>query len=252
MHVFVGQIAFDPLLFTLLLGTTFIAFVLTSTFGIGGPIILIPVLMLRLPAAQAIAVVVPVQLCNNLFMLIMQRRHVQIRVVLMTGLSALPTALIAALFTGYVDARWLKVGVGIIILALLIQRYGLKLQFAMSERGLLGWGALIGTISGFTGNAGPTTALAMRGYGLQGSQLVGTIALLQLALQLVRLPAYIATGVLPSTLWPVAALLSLVAISAVFIGQFLLHRLKGNSFQSLFDIFLLLIALVLLFTAFHP
>ncbi|GAC1405355.1 MAG: hypothetical protein NVSMB49_24640 [Ktedonobacteraceae bacterium] len=251
MHVFVSQIGSDPLLLGLVLGTAFIAFVLTSTFGIGGPIILIPVLMLRLPAAQAIAVVVPVQLCNNLLMLVVQRRHVQVRAALVTGLSALPAALIAALLTRYVDARWLKLGVGAIILALLLHRYGLKLQFAISERGLLGWGALIGTISGFTGNAGPTTALAMKGYGLQGSQLVGTIALLQMALQLVRLPAYIATGLFPATLWSLAALLSVIAMVAVFVGQHLLYRLKGNSFQSLFDILLLLIALWLFFTAFR-
>lgn len=251
MHVFVSQIGSDPLLLGLLLGTAFIAFVLTSTFGIGGPIILIPVLMLRLSAAQAIAVVVPVQLCNNLLVLVVQRQHVQVRAALVTGLSALPAALIAALLTRYVDARWLKLGVGAIILALLLHQYGLKLQFAISERGLLGWGALIGTISGFTGNAGPTTALAMKGYGLQGGQLVGTIALLQMALQLVRLPIYIATGLFPATLWSLAALLSVIAMVAVFVGQHLLYRLKSNSFQSLFDILLLLIALWLFFTAFR-
>ena len=246
-----SQMSSDPLLLGLLLGTAFIAFVLASTFGIGGPIILIPVLMLRLPAAQAIALVVPVQLCNNLLMLGVQRRHVQLRAALMTGLSAVPAALIAALLTPYLDARWLKFGIGVIILAILLHRYGLKLHFTISERRLLGWGALIGTISGFTGNAGPITALAMKGYGLRGGQLLGTIALLQMALQLVRLPTYIATGQFPAPFWWLAALLAVIAMSAVFVGQHLLHRLPGNAFQSLFDSLLLLIALWLLFTAFH-
>lgn len=251
MQVIAGLMGSNLLLLGLMMGTAFIAFVLASTFGMGGPIILIPVLMLRLPAAQAIAVAVPVQLCNNILMLIVHRRHVQVRTALLIGASALPAALIAALFTGHVDARWLKLGVGVIILAILLQRYGLKLQFTISERGLLGWGALIGAISGFTGNAGPTTALAMKGHGLQSGQLVGTIALLQMTLQLVRLPTYIVMGLFPTALWSLAALLSVIAMVAVFVGLHLLSRMKGQSFQSLFDLLLLFIALWLFFTAFR-
>lgn len=241
---FFGGIPPDVLLFYIL--AAFIAFVVASTFGIGGPIILMPALMLRLPPAQAVAVVVPIMIFNNLLKLWVFRRGVQWRAALLTGVSALPAAFMAALFTSRVNANVLKAGIGLLIVIALLRQYLFKHQLQVSERGLTGWGVIIGGISGFAGAAGPPTAVALKGYGLASARFVGTVAVLQLGLQFVRLPTYISTGIFPADLWPLALLLSLVSLTAVLVGRHLIQRMQVQTFRWLLDAVLLLLAIWLI------
>jgi len=236
----------DPVWLVYYLLITFGAFVVASTLGIGGPLILIPALMIRMPPAQAVAVVAPIMLVNGLLKLWVFRECLDLRAAGLTCLSALPVALVAAAFTGRVDARLLRIGIGVIILVVLALRYGYQISPVVRERGLLGWGALIGAIGGFVGTAGPLLALSIHGYGLSRQRFVATVAAAQAAIQLVRLPTYLGTSTLPLGLLPLALLLATVAASAVFVARALLARMQVAQFQRLLDGFLLLIAVWLI------
>ncbi len=234
-----------PWLFLFVLAA-FLAFVVASTFGIGGPILLLPVLMLRLPAAQAVAMIAPIMLFNNLLKLWLFRQHIQVKVALLTGLSALPAALLAAFFTGRVDARLLQGGIALIIVASLLRQYVFRKTVTVGHRGLVGWGVIIGGISGFAGSAGPPTAVAIKGHGLIQKQFVGTVALLQFALQLIKIPAYLSTGVFPAELWLLTLLLSAVAVVAVLVGWRLIQTMALRTYRLSLDGLLLLTAVWLM------
>ena len=220
----------------------FLAFVVASTFGIGGPILLLPILMLRLPPAQAIAMIAPIMLFNNLLKLWLFRQHIQVKVALLTGLTALPAALLAASFTGRVDARFLQGGIALIIVASLLRQYAFREELKVGNRGLVGWGVIIGGISGFAGSAGPPTAVAIKGYGLMQKRFVGTVALLQFALQLIKIPAYVHAGIFPAELWLLTLLLSAVAVVAVLFGWQLIQKMQIHTYRLSLDGLLLLIA----------
>lgn len=220
----------------------FFAFVVASTFGIGGPILLLPILMLRLPPAQAIAMIAPIMLFNNLLKLWLFRQYIQVKVALLTGLTALPAALLAATFTGRVDARYLQGGIALIIVASLLRQYAFREELKVSNRGLVGWGVIIGGISGFAGSAGPPTAVAIKGHGLMKKQFVGTVALLQFALQLIKIPTYVRTGIFPTELWLLTLLLSAVAVVAVLFGWQLIQKMQVHTYRLSLDGLLLLIA----------
>jgi hypothetical protein len=202
--------------------------------------------MLGLPPAQAVAVVAPIMVVNGLSKLWVFRASVQYRSAGLVCLTALPIAWIAAFYTGSVDARLLRIGIGLIILGVLLLRYGLRVRMHVAERGLVGWGAPIGAVGGFVGTAGPLLAVAFHGHGLAPARFVGTVALVQVAIQLVRLPTYVGTDTLPVDLLPLALLLSLVASTAVLMARWLLVRIPPLLFQRLLDAFLLLIALWLM------
>lgn len=224
----------------------FAAFLVASTFGIGGPLILVPLLLMRFEPAQAVALVAPVMLANNLGRLALYHDRVRLAPVLAAGVSALPAAVLAGLFTGLVSGRLLKLVIALfIILAVSLPRL-LRRELRVGSRALVGWGGVIGLVAGFSGTAGPPMAIAMKGQGLTGVSFVATVALLQLGLQVVRIPTYASTGVFPSSLWPVALVMSLGALASVFVARPIVERLAPARFRQLLDLLLLVIAAYLL------
>lgn len=233
----------------LLAAAAFAAFLVASTFGIGGPLILLPVLMSVFEPAQAVALVAPVMLCNNIGRMWLYRRDIQLAPALIAGLGALPAALFASLFTGLVPGRALTVAIaGFIVIAVLVPRLARR-QLRVGRRGLVGWGTAIGLVAGLSGTAGPPMAVAMKGYGLLGVSFVATVAVLQFGLQLVRIPTYLSTGVFPIELLPLAAIMSVAAAASVFAARPILRRLEPARFRRLLDGLLLVIAIYLVFRA---
>ena len=224
----------------------FVAFIVASTLGVGGPLILTPALLLVLPPAQAVAVIVPVMIFNNLLKIAFFRPHIQTRTMRLAGIGALPAAAIAAFFTSQVEADLLRVGIAFFILAALFLQYRGQHTLHVPANRLPIWGSIAGAISGLTGTAGPVMAVMFKGHGLTKQDFVATAALLQLSLQFIRLPAYVATGIFPPSLWPLASLLSVMAVTAVFVARHLLQQMPTHTFRTLLDLLLLLTALWLI------
>jgi uncharacterized membrane protein YfcA len=220
----------------------FFGFVVSATFGIGGVVLLIPMLSLALPPAQAVALSAPVMLVNNLGKSLVYRRHVDRRALFYTSALALPAAFVAALWTVDVDDRALLLGVAALILVTLWVERVRETPVRMSPRGLLWWGLVTGGISGLCGAAGPPTAIGLRGYGLTKDAFVGTVSVFAVFLQLFKMPAYVATDVLPARMMPLAAVLAGAAVVAVRVGPRLLSRVPPAVFRNVVDGILLVSA----------
>ncbi|MCG8425537.1 MAG: sulfite exporter TauE/SafE family protein [Proteobacteria bacterium] len=230
----------------------FAAFLVASTVGIGGPLILIPILLSELSPAAAVAIVAPVMLFNNMAKLGLYRGHIRLGPALTMAASALPAAVFASLFTGVVEGRVLRLIIALFIVLAVAVPWLARRELHVGRRGLVGWGAIVGAVAGFSGTAGPPMALAMKGHGLAGFPFVATVAVVQLALQTVRVPTYLTTGVFPIELWPLASIMSLAAAVSVLAARPLLRHLNPKRFRYLLDGFLLLIATYLtLGTVFH-
>ncbi|MDP2343827.1 MAG: sulfite exporter TauE/SafE family protein [Deltaproteobacteria bacterium] len=225
----------------------FFGFVVSATFGIGGVVLLIPLLSMVLPPAQAVAVSAPVMLVNNLGKTWVYRRHVDKRALFLVSALAVPTAFVAALFTSSVDDRVILLGVAcLILLSLVVERARARVtQF--SDRALLFWGLVTGVISGLCGAAGPPTAIGLKGYGLTRERFVATVAVFAVLLQLAKVPAYLATDLLPARMWPLCALLGVTAVVAVAVGPRLLRRVPEETFKHVVDGLLVVSAAWLIF-----
>ncbi len=220
----------------------FFGFVVSATFGIGGVVLLIPMLSQVLPPAQAVAVSAPVMLVNNLGKTWVYRRHVDRRALLLVAALAVPTAFVAALFTAHLDDRVILLSVaGLILLSVVVERARAR-PTRFSDGALLLWGLVTGAISGLCGAAGPPTAIGLRGYGLTRESFVATVAVFAVLLQLAKLPAYLVTDVLPQRLWPLCALLGVTAAVAVAVGPPLLRRVPEVAFKHGVDALLVISA----------
>ncbi len=208
---------------------------------------MLPLLAQVVPASAAIALATPVMLVNNLGKLVVLRGALDRAFLGRTMIGAIPGAAAGALLVGVVPEAALRRAIGAFMIGyvgweIVRRRDADPAAPAMTGRlGAAGWGALTGFASGLVGAGGPTNAAAMNQSGLTRQTFVATGAAISVAMQLVKLPVYAASGVLRARDWPLAALLCATALAAAFAGRALLARMSDRVFRRI-----LLAALALL------
>jgi uncharacterized membrane protein YfcA len=223
-----------------------VGFMISSTFGVGGALLLIPLLAQKMPASQAVAISAPVMLLNNVLKSWVFRRHVDVRAFLLVSGLALPAAGIAAYFAARFDDRAILIGVALlIVLHIVVERF-LEKRIQVSPRALFFWGGVTGAVSGLCGAAGPPTAIGLRGFGLEKERFVGTVAWFAVLLQAVKIPAYVSTGALPAEHLPLAAALGALAVVSVLVAPRLLRSLPKRAFANGLDGLLFVSAVAIL------
>ena len=232
----------SPGFFVVVIVVGFVGFVISATFGIGGVVLLIPLLSTTLPPAQAVAVSAPIMLVNNLSKTWVYRKHLDKRALFYVSALAVPTAFFAALLTAHIDDRVILLAVAALIILSVVVEHARARPVRLSDTALLFWGLVTGAISGIAGAAGPPTAIGLKGYGLTREAFVATVAVFAVFLQLAKIPAYWSTNALPARLLPLCAVLGAVAVVAVAVGPPLLRRLPERSFKLGVDALLLLSA----------
>ncbi|MGH2670987.1 MAG: TSUP family transporter, partial [bacterium] len=157
-------------------------------------------------------------------------------------LGAVPGAIAGSLLLGVVPDAILRRGMGVFLLAYVtISVFAADRVPRVGRGGAVGWGAITGLASGLIGAGGPTSATAMRGYGLDRQGLVATGAAISVGMQLVKLPVFAAIGLLHARDLPLLGALCAVALLAAYAGRALLARMESKTFDRL-----LLVALLLL------
>lgn len=247
----------EPAFFIALMIVAFIGFVLSATFGVGGAMLLIPMLAQRMPAAHAVALAAPVMLFNNVLKAWVFRQHVSKRGTFLVSALALPFAFAGAYVAGAFDDRAILVGIVIlIVLSIVVERMPISPRgpdqraVKLGDRALVFWGGVTGAISGLCGAAGPPTAIGLRAWGLDKEAFVGTVAVFAVALQIVKMPAYIMTNVLPAERWPLALALSATALAGVVVAPSAVKAMPKKAFGWALDALLLVTAAWLLIDVF--
>jgi uncharacterized membrane protein YfcA len=240
----------EPWFFAALMIVAFIGFVLSATFGVGGAMLLIPMLAQRMPAAHAVALAAPVMLFNNVLKAWVFRKYVSKRGTFLVSALALPFAFAGAYVAGDFDDRAILIGIAIlIVLSIVVERFSDRVV-KLGDRALLFWGGVTGAISGLCGAAGPPTAIGLRAWGLDKEAFVGTVAVFAILLQIVKMPAYVMTDVLPAERWPLALALSVTALLGVVVAPSAVKAMPKRAFGWGLDVLLLVTAAWLLIDVF--
>ena len=247
METYLGH---SPALFVLATLAGFGAFVVGSTFGVGGAMLLTATLLLFMPAPEAVAVIVPAMVINSALTFWVHREHLDRKGAWRLAITVLPTAIVAALFTDLIDHELLQALIGLAILSALAVQYGLGQKIRVRRKGLYAWGTIVGSLGGLCGTAGPPLALSLRSYGLNGRAFVATAALVKALLHLPRVPAYARSGLLSGDLVPLAVSLAAVSIAGVWAGKQLLERLDPARFRGALNVLLVSLGAVLIAGAF--
>lgn len=225
----------------------FVGFLASSTTGVGGALVMLPLLALVVPADVAVAMATPVMLVNNLGKLVLLRGSLDRAFLRRTMFGAVPGAVAGSLLVGFVPEGVVRRAIGVFLIVYVATSVLASSYLPRVGRfGVVGWGAITGFVAGLVGAAGPTSAAAMRGYGLDRAALVATGAAISVGLQLVKLPVFVAVGLIHVADLPLMAALCATALAAAYAGRALLRRMDERTFERVLLVALLALGLVML------
>ena len=207
-----------PLLVAVLVAIA-VSFTLSSAAGMGGSLVLIPVLIAVVGVKEGIALSALLLAANNVAKVIAYRTTLPffrtLPVVAMISFGALlgSRLLVAA-------PEWL-VGfsvVAMILWAFLMERRGLRFSAAPM---VLGFGG--GALSGFSGSSGPLKGVALRSLSLDRMHLVGGASLASLAGDATKSAVFAEAGLLPAD----AAIFAVASVPLMVIGAMTGRRINN-------------------------
>jgi uncharacterized protein len=216
----------------LVLVGTAIAFTLSASAGLGGSLVLIPVLALVLGTKEGVALAALLLAGNNVVKVLAYRRTMPVRkslvvVILVIVGSAVGASLLVAAPEGVVSlAVVASLGLG-----LLAERLGL-------DRTRLGGVPVLafasGATSGFSGSSGPLKGVALRCLSLDRRHLVGAASLVSMAGDATKAGIYTDAGLLSGDSYVLMAALVPVMVACTFAGRSINGTLGERGYSVLF------------------
>lgn len=221
-----------PELVVLVLVGTTLACTLSASAGLGGSLILVPLLALAIGTKEGVALAALLLAANNLVKIVAYRgaipwmKSLAVLVLVVAG-SALGAGLLVAAPEAWVSGAVVMS----IVLALIAERFGLP---AMQKVGAPILAFASGATSGFSGTSGPLKGVALRLLSLDRSHLVGAASLVSLAGDATKAGVYAGAGLLsPQSLLLMAALFPLM-IASTYFGRYLNSKVGERGFAVLF------------------
>lgn len=196
----------------IVLAVATLAFALSASAGLGGSLILIPVLALLLEPKAGVALAALLLASNNVAKVVAYRATIPIRAALGVVVLTMVGAALGARLLVSTPASWMRAAIVVsIILTLIGERVGLDWVRRMSSPALA---FCAGLTSGFSGISGPLKGLALRNLGLDRRHLTGAASAVSLAGDAGKLAVFASTALLDAfaaAVWLAAIPLMLVA-----------------------------------------
>ena len=218
------------------LGILFTGAFLQGLTGFGYSLFSLPLLAFLMPVSAAVPMLCITSILLNLIVFLRARKNLDLKRILpllISGTAALPAG-IWLLRTA--DESFLKIGVGIIvILSSLIYLSGFRITVRREKLAMIPVGFLSGLLNGATTFSGPPVILFFANQRVPKHQFRASLAAYFLLLNVIAVPAFIASGLLTGE----TALNTLYLFPAVILGVLFGIRMAGLVSEKRFRFFAL-------------
>jgi len=208
-----------------------------SGFAGGLGVMQVPILSLFVTPQFAAAVVMPILLIMDIWIVWHYRRHWQGRVVAMMLPGAFAGLALGAIGFSWMSAEVIRLAVGIMALMLVAGFVLLGPPAARSRTTPAPVVFSLGAISGFTSFIAHAGGPPVKGYllsqNMEKSQFVGTNTMFFFVLNAIKTAAYAGMGQLTWCSLQVSAIIAPMLVAGIFLGTYLHGRLDQNSFVKL-------------------
>jgi uncharacterized membrane protein YfcA len=222
----------DTHMLTIALISAFVAFVISAAAGLGGSLILIPVLVLLLGAKQGIALAALLLAANNIAKVIAYWHTIPWRVSSTVVLLTIFGALAGARLLVAVDEIYVQVGVLVSIVLTLAAEHANWRFMQKASAPVLAFFA--GTTSGFSGTSGPLKGIALRNLRLPRQYLVGAASIVSLAGDMTKAAVFLHASVLSNNLfWLFLVTVPLMPL-ATLLGRRINRQMGERAYTGLF------------------
>jgi uncharacterized protein len=212
---------------------SFVAWFISMLTGGGCPLILIPLVTVLLGAQSVAPIITTGMLLGNVQRSLLFWQQVDWPATRWYLPGALFGAVLGAYVFTQIQAGWLQLGLGIILL-LMVLNYCVRLPIApiaIKPWHFLPFAFFNAIGSGILGSTGPILNPVYLNYGLVKESMVATKALHQISLHAVKLTAYAALGAYRSEYFVYGLCIGLAGIPANWLGKLVLARMSQDQFR---------------------
>lgn len=222
-------------------------------FGSGAGMFATPLIALAVPIPQAAAILLPILLAMDAVGLWAYRgvfSRENMRVILAGGVAGV---VLGALAFRYVDESWLRIVLGVIAIAFVLQRIlgprAAPPTRPSTPRGLF-WSAFSGLTSTIAHAGGPPLSVYLLPQRLDKAVMVGTTVIFFAVINAVKVIPYAWLGLFDArNLWTSLALVPLAPVG-IFLGIFLMKRMSEAVFYRVCYALVLVVGAKLLWDGF--
>lgn len=206
---------------------------------------------LVLPAQVAIGMLLPMLIVGDMFAVTAHWRKWDRWIVRLLIPGAALGTLIATLFISSVSVDTLRTTLGVLILLFVVYRLLESRILRSIEYVSHGWHGLVaGTVAGLTSTlahaGGPPVTIYLLMQELTPRTLVATSALFFVILNLIKLPGYLAVGLLAPTMLPQLLWTIPLILIGIWVGRRAVNRVDKRMFDAILTLLLALSGFMLL------
>ena len=231
------------------IGTAVVAFIastLSGIVGFGGAMIFLPVLIAVYGVRASVPILTVSVLLGNASRVYFNRRELDLRLVLLFSLGAIPFAIWGSFVYVALPTFWIKKGIGIFLLVTVLLRH-IHPHFKLTHAWVfVPLGAVTGFLSALMGGVGPVSSPFFLAYGLTKEAFVGTEALCAVGMHLVKSITYNRLNVLSGKLLLIGLGFGLVMSGGSYVARKVLERISRQKFLLLVEILLTVIGFQML------
>ncbi|EAU55156.1 sulfite exporter TauE/SafE family protein [Mariprofundus ferrooxydans] len=231
--------------FVLFIGA-FVAAAISGAAGFGGALLLMPLLVIKVGAAQAVPLLTIAQLVGNLSRAGFGFNQIHWKPVGLFLVTAIPFSVLGALsFVELPNESAARI-IGAVILIFVALKYFNLLNLTGSPLLLIIGGSIAGFLSGLVGSAGPLAAAIFLSLGLPPVSYIASEAMTAIAMHSTKMLVYQHFVVLDKSFWFLAGLMSAAMIIGTWTAKRIVERLSRDKFQRFVSISLVAIATYML------
>lgn len=209
-----------------------VSFTLSASAGLGGSLILVPVLSLLFGTKQGVAMSAVLLACNNVGKIVAYRHTLPLKVTAAVVLLTMLGAFLGATLLVHVADVWVKIAVVASITSVFLFERRKRMH---APRAVVPFFALsAGATSGFSGTSGPLKGIALRSLGLDRLHFVGAASLVSVAGDAVKSAVFARASLFDETSWVIFSLaLPIIPLSAL-IGRRINQSIGERVYAGLF------------------
>ncbi len=222
-----------------LVALSFLTSLITATFSLGGGSLLIAVMALVFPPVVVVPVHGCIQLGSNAGRALVQRQHIQWKLILWVALGAALGSVVGGRFAWLLPQKWFAAAIGFFVLVTtwLPQPKAIATSRSLQFAG----GAVVSALGMVVGAAGPLVAAFVRGIA-DRRQLVATHAMLMTFQHVLKVAVFVAMGFAFGQYLLLILLMVISGFAGTAAGSRLLTRVPEKVFRLGFRILLSLVA----------
>lgn len=228
----------------------FFAASISGAAGFGGALLLLPVLSSVVGIKAAVPILTIAQIFGNASRVWFGRKELQWKPVLWFLLAAIPLTIVGSYFFTSIDAKKIKIGIGVFLIIIVVYRRLQKKQISLGNIGMLVGGGLTGFLSGLVGSAGPLGAAFFLGLNLTATSYIASEAITALAMHLVKTAVYNKFALIGRPEFLYGLFIGVAMIAGSWAGKKFIEKLSREKFVVLVEILLIISGLQMVVSGF--